>query len=123
MRPAREGTMVSQDVIIEIVAVGQGEDQAVGFVFLEDNLTPRGLISLPHQDGRRFVEVTGDCPDVLSRRLRRIMEGLAQDTGRDLAWLCLPAGYTGEDLVADLRRQTPPGSSSWRVLGTSGAAH
>ena len=111
------------DVILEMVIVGTGADQAVGVVFVEDGRTPRGLIGLPGEAGRRFFEVPGDCPAVLSRRLRRFMEDLAAGSDRELAWLGLPQGYTGEDLAADLRRRAAPGLSEPMVLPSLGSAH
>jgi hypothetical protein len=86
-------------------------------VYLADELTPRGLISLPGAAGRRFSEIPGDSPAVLSRRLRRFMERLAAASGRELAWLGLPPGYTGEDLAVDLRRRISPGQADRSVVG------
>ncbi len=110
------------DVILEIVVVGQGADQAVGVVFVEDDLRPRGLISLPGETGRRFFEIPGDGPAVLGRRLRQFMEALAAGSGRELAWLGPPEGYTGEDLAADLRRRISPGLSDKTPGALSGTA-
>ncbi|MBU0515526.1 MAG: hypothetical protein KJ621_12210 [Proteobacteria bacterium] len=98
-----------EDIIREIIVIGQGADQVMGFLFVEEGVRPRGVIGLPGPGGRRFWEVPGDTLAALGRRLRHLMREKAEERGEELACLVLPPGYSGENLVADLRRGRPPG--------------
>lgn len=99
------------DIIREIIVIGQGADQIMGFLFEEGGVRPRGLISRPCPQGRFFGEVRGDTLAALGRRLLHLMRAEAEARGEELACLVLPPGYTGDHLVADLRRGRSPGLS------------
>jgi len=97
------------DIIREIIVIGQGADQIMGFLFEEGGVRPRGLISRPCPQGGLFGEGRGDTLAGLGRRLRQMMRAEAEARGEEEACLVLPPGYSGEDLVADLRRGRSPG--------------